>query len=243
LKSLPILFILLFVVSLAYAQDVASQSKIKLTDGSELYVLIIENVPGKYILIKLPGSEKATIDYRDIVSIKHKNFVYHEKFVLPQGFYMDGTFSLLFGRSSEFSSVRVGLGLGVSGNYRFNSFLSLGLGTEANALFVNEGSFTFPVYARIRGNFVERRIAPVYILDAGWSFVANNQSGNSMVAGGWFFRPAIGLQINKFNISVGYQLQKITTSTENPRWWWGRDQQVVEERLVKNITLGASLRF
>ena len=243
MKKLIIILLLAVISSLAYAQEVSSQSKIKLTDGSELHVLIIENVPGKYIKIKIPGNDEATIDYSNIVSIKHKSFVYHQKFTLPKGFYMDGTFSLLFGRSSEFSSPRVGLGLGTTGNYRFNSFLSLGLGAEVNALFVDEGAFVFPIYARIGGNFVERRISPVYLLDAGWSFVNNDKDSNSSISGGWFARPALGLQINKFTVSVGYQLQKTTTTTENSWWWGGGDQLVVEERLMKNITFGARLIF
>lgn len=243
MKKLPILFILVYLASLAIAQDVGSQSKIKLTDGSELHVLIIENVPGNYIKVKIPGNEEATIDYKNIVSIKHKSFVYHQKFKLPQGFYMDGSFSLLFGRSSEFSSPRVGLGLGTTGNYRFNSFLSLGLGAEVNAMFIDEGAFVFPVYARLRGNFVERRVAPIYMLDAGWAFVTNDKSSNSSIDGGWFARPAIGLQINKFTISVGYQVQETITTSENSWWWGGGGQQVVEERLMKNITFGASLMF
>jgi hypothetical protein len=242
LKKHKILVVLLIVSSLVYAQDVITQSKIRLDDGSDLHVLIIENIPGKYIKIKLPGNQESVIDYKNIVSIKQKGFVYHTKFILPKGFYMDGSFGLLFGRSSEFSSTRVGVGIGLTGNYRFYSYLSLGLGTEATALSVSEGSFVFPVYVRVRGNFVERRIAPIYILDAGWSFVGKRPDDNSLVEGGWFARPAIGLQINRFTVSVGYQIQNITTTTENS-WWWGGGDQQVEERLMKNITISTSLRF
>ena len=242
MKKLEILFVLLIVASLSYAQDVTSQSKIKLIDGSELRVLILENVPGKYIKVKIPGNEAATIDYKNIISIKHKSFVYHASYKLPRGFYMDGSFSFLFGRSAEFSSPRLGVGIGVSGNYRFNSYLSLGLGTEATALAITEGQFVFPVYARLRGNFIERRVAPIYILDAGWAFAGKTKSENSWIDGGWFVRPAIGLQINKFTVTVGYQLQKITTTTENS-WWWGTGDHLVEERLMKNINVGVNLIF
>ncbi len=242
MKKLKFLIVLLIVSSLVYAQDVITKSKIRLEDGSEMQVMIIENVPGKYIKIKLPGNEEATIDYKNIVSIKHKSFVYHTSFKLPKGFYLDGSFSFLFGRSSEFSSTRLGIGLGVSGNYRFNSYLSLGLGTEATALAASEGQFVFPVYARLRGHMAERRIAPIYILDAGWAFAGKSKSENSFVDGGWFVRPAIGLQINKFTVSVGYQLQKITTTTDNS-WWWGAGDQLVEERLMKNINIGINLIF
>jgi hypothetical protein len=243
LKKLSILFALLFTAYLGYAQDEASRSKIKFTDGSELNVLIIENVPGKFIKIQLPGSEEVTIDYKNIVSIKHKSFVYHQKFRLPKGFYMDGSFSLLFGKSSEFSDIRAGIAIGASGNYRFNSYLSLGLGTEFTALFISDGKFMFPVYARIRGSFTEKRVAPVYLVDAGWSFVANDPDSFSTVDGGWFARPALGIRINKFTATVGYQLQQITTTTVNNWWWGGGEQTTVEERLMKNISFSASLMF
>ena len=243
LKKLKLFIAFLILSSMAYTQDVITQSKIRLDDGSDLLVMIIENVPGKYIKIKLPGNQESIIDYKNIVSIKHKNFVYHSKFKLPKGFYMDGSIGFLFGRSSEFSSTRFGVGIGLSGNYRFNSYLSLGLGTEATVLAISDGSFVFPVYARLRGNLIEKRIAPIYIIDAGWSFAGKSQRDNSMIEGGWFARPAVGLQVNRFAVSVGYQLQNITTTTENSWWWGGGGDQLVEERLMKNIMISANLRF
>jgi hypothetical protein len=241
LKKLLFLLILFYSFS-ALAQETVSNSKIKLVDGSELQVLIIENLPGKYIKIKLPGDEDVIINYRDIVSIKHKSFVYHAKFLLPKGFFVDGSFSFLFGRSSEFSDLRFGLAIGLTANYRFNSYFAAGLGVEPTALFVNGGNMLLPVYAHFSGSFIERRIAPVYMLDAGWSLAANDPSSNATVDGGWFFRPTIGLQINKFTLGIGYQLQKITTTTDNA-WWWGDNGLTVEERLMKNIIFSAHLYF
>jgi len=243
MKKLTLIFAVFFISFIGYAQDEASNSKIKFTDGSELNVLIIENVPGKFIKIKLPGNEPTIIDYKNIVSIKHKSFVYHSKFKLPKGFYMDGSMALMFGKSSEFSSLRAGLGLGVTGNYRFNSYLSLGLGSELNAFFMTDGAFSFPVYARIRGSFMEKRVAPIYLIDAGWSFVANDSESFSTVEGGWFVRPAFGIRINKFTATVGYQLQQVTTTTDI-NWWWGAgDQITIEERLMKNINFNFGLIF
>ena len=243
MKEFKLFIVFLILSSAAYSQDVITQSKIKLDDGSDLQVMIIENVPGKYIKIKLPGNQESIIDYKNIVSIKQKGFVYHGKFKLPRGFYMDGSLGFLFGRSAKFSSPRVGVGIGFSGNYRFNSYLSLGLGTEATILAISDGSMNFPIYARLRGHLIEKRIAPIYILDAGWSFVGKGQEDNLMVKGGWFVRPAIGLQINKFTVSLGYQLQKITTTTENS-WWWGvGGDQLVEERLMRNINVTVNLIF
>ena len=243
MKKIKLFIASLILSSIAYSQDVITKSKIRLDDGSNMQVMIIENVPGKYIKIKLPGDQESIIDYKNIVSIKQQGFVYHGKFKLATGFYMDGSLGFLFGRSSEFSSPRVGLGVGLSGNYRFNSYLSLGLGTEATVLAISDGYMIFPLYARLRGHFIEKRIAPIYIFDAGWSFVGKGQEDNLMIEGGWFARPAIGLQINKFAVSLGYQLQKITTTTKNS-WWWGvGGDQLVEERLMRNINVTVNLIF
>jgi hypothetical protein len=239
-KKLSSLLILIIFSAVVYAQENTTKSKIKLTDGSELHVLIIKNVPGKYITIKLPGNDAATIDYQNIALIKHKDFSYHEKFILPRGVYFEGGTSLLFGKTTSYSA-RVGLAFTATVNYRFNSNISLGVGVEPTIL---TGFSTLPVFVRISGNVAERRVTPVYFLDTGWSFAKVNGEtrGTINADGGWFLRPGIGLRINRFTISLAYQLQKVNTTSENFDWWGG-NQFVVEERLMKNITAGVSLMF
>lgn len=223
------------------AQTSSTRSKVKLFDGSEFEVLIIENQPGKYIKIQLPGNEQAKISYNNIAYIKHKSFKYHGKLTLKEGFHLEGSFSLLFGRGSEYSDARVGLGMGFSGNYRFNSFISLGIGIEPTALLVNGENLMLPVYIRAKGNFVERRIAAVYWLDAGWAFVGNNQSFDATVEGGWLLRPSIGVRFNKFTLGVGYQIQELTTTIDNS--WVGNDFLSVERRIMKNVVISTRLTF
>jgi hypothetical protein len=225
---------------MGYAQKITAKSKIKLTDGTELRALIIKNVPGMYIKIGLPGNEEATIDYQNITLIKHKDFSYHEKFILPKGIYYTGGTSLLFGKSTSYST-RVGLAFTATANYRFNSNISLGLGVEPTIL---TGYSILPVYARLSGDVYERRVSPVYFLEAGWSLVkaSGETRGTVNADGGWFLRPGIGLRINRFTISLAYQLQKVNTTSEIFDWWGG-NQFVVEERLMKNIKAGVSLMF
>jgi len=223
-----------------HAQDLKFLSKIKLKDGSELHVAILENVPGKYIKIQLPGDTEATIDYDKILSIKHKNYSYQPEFHLPGGVFFEGSTSLLFGRTNEYSG-RAGLVLGFTANYRFNSVISIGLGADPSIL---TGYLLLPIYAHFSGNFVEKRVAPVYFLDAGWSFARANKGSAEEVSteGGWFVRPGVGMRFNKLTVSLGYQLQEITTTSDIISWWSG-DQHVVEERIMKNIVLGISLSF
>ncbi len=76
MRKAAFVIVFIFFGLISFAQDTSSKSKIKLFDGSEFEVLIIENQPGKYIKIQLPGNEVARIDYDKIASIKHKSFNY-----------------------------------------------------------------------------------------------------------------------------------------------------------------------
>ena len=247
MKKILIISLFLLISPLVQAQTIGSNSKIKLTDGSKLRVLIIKNIPGKYIKVNLAGSEEVTIDYKSIISIKHYNYLYRSKFTLPKGYFTSGSFSFVSGHSSPESESRLGIALGICANYRFNSYASLGLGIEPTGFLLNGDDFAIPVFVRFKGKMAKKRIAPVYILDAGWAFVVDKGEEFSTVKGGWFARPGYGLQMNKFTISLGYQLQEQTTTTNIGSWGWGgwgsSDRVVVEKRLMKNINISATLIF
>ena len=241
-KVLISLFLLTVASFTVQAQEeVSYKSKIKLKDGSELRVVIIENVPEKYVRIKLPGNETATINYADILSIKHKDYVYEQNFDLPKGLYFEGTTALLFGRSSEYTK-RVGIILGVTASYRFYPGLSLGLGVEPT---MASNFLLMPIYARISGDFKEKRQGLTYFVDAGWSLARNTDIYYETVrtAGGWFLRPGLGLRLNQFTLTVAYQVQKVTTTSQNPVSQWALEQVLVEERVMRNVVLGVRLAF
>jgi len=232
---------LLLLTSLAYAQDESLKSKIKFKDGSELHAVIKEDVPTQHVIIMLPNNEESTINYDNILTIKHKDFNYYSKYTQPKGFYIEGFSSLLFGRETENSDSRIGLSIGVSANYRLNSYLSAGIGIEPTAF--NSSNTPIPIYAHLKSNLMERKTAPVFIFDLGW-LLPSTKTDIFSTQGGWFARPALGIQTKKFTLSMGYQLQKITTTHQNRRWWWGAENLViVEERLMRNITLMTSFRF
>jgi len=224
---------------MAWAQVGVSKSKIRLKDGSELNVVIIENVPGKYLKFKLPGNETGTIDYENIDYIKHKDFAYRSAFTLKKGLFFQGATSLLFGRASVDSGPRVGLALAVTANYRLDPHISLGVGVEPTIV---SGYFFLPMYAHISGNFSADRVALIYFIDGGWSFAGSNDFDTIEVKGGWLIRPGFGLRINKFTITLGYQLQQFTT-TSSPNFWWNTDLVSVEKRLMKNVNFGVRFSF
>ena len=238
-------FALLLFSSLAFAQNDSLKSKIKFKDGSGLYAKIKENVPTHYVVILLSDNESFRINYEDILSVKHKDFVYYSKYIQPKGFYIEGVSSILVGKETEISNLRIGISMGGSVNYRFNSYLSAGVGVEPTA-FINNKNTPMPIYVHLKSNLMERRTVPVFVFDIGWAIVSNknNNSDFFRTQGGWFARPAIGLQTSKVTFSIGYHIQKKTTVQENNGWWWRVSNQITtEERLMRNVSIITSFKF
>jgi len=250
LKKLGATILILWVAALGLQaqQEVTFKSKIKLKDGTELQVVIVENVPGKYIRIRLPGEETATVNYDKIASIKHKDFSYAPPYGMPRGFYFEGITNLLFGRSVydsygyAYYNNRFGVGLGVTANYRFYPGLSLGIGVEPT---MASSFLLLPLYAHIAGSFKEARLSAIYFVDAGWSLARNTSVNYEDIttAGGWFLRPGLGMRIDKFSFYLAYQVQEMTTTAENANFWWATDNKLVEERVMRNVVLGVRLAF
>lgn len=242
MKKLIFILLVLFPL-IGLSQTFESKSRIKLTDGSELYLTIVENIIGDYIRIKLPGGEITKISYDKIESIKHDGFKYNSSYKLPKGFYLDAAFNFMLGRSSPEFGSRMGIAPAISANMRVNSFFSAGLGVETNYIMVNGENLFLPVYLHISGNFAEKRVAPMYFIDGGWVFPIYGEDEVTEAKGGWFIRPGVGIKINNVSLKLGYQTQKVTTINEQPDWWGMGRIIREEERILRNITIGASFSF
>jgi len=241
---LTILLVFSLVTHMVYAQKANNLSKVKLKDGAELNVLIIENLPGDYITVELPGNQQATIPYAEIISIKQREFCYHAKYTRDKGFFWEGSYSFIFGQASEGGSPRAGMQLGASYNYRINPHISTGIGIEPMFFLVNNESLLVPVFARFKAIASKYRSAPFYTLDTGWAFAGKPVNDVLDVEGGWFLRNTLGMQIGHFSVGIGYQLQKLTTTKES-EWWWRNSSgaTIIEERLMKNIVFTTSITF
>lgn len=244
MKSLLIVLIVLAVSVTSFGQEKASLSRIKLKDGSEFTAKIVENRPGNYIKISISGNQTSTIYYEAIESIKDKSYSYHSKFMLPQGLYFDGSYAFLFGRSGGMNDLRVGMALGGTANYRFNPYLETGVGVEISVLYVNGNYLLVPMFARISGSVVEKRISPYYQLDMGWSTAStgNISEQDLEMKGGLFLRPSIGIRFNNVKVGFAYQVQNIETSYQFDLWRSG-NELVEEKRVMRNLSIGASVIF
>jgi hypothetical protein len=89
-----------------------------------------------------------------------------------------------------------------------------------------------------------KRVAPYYILDLGWSSASTGEMNQEdfEMQGGLLLRPEIGIRVNKLRIGFGYQSQQIRTSYSS-FLWWGDEQLVEEKRMMRNIRIGVSVIF
>jgi len=94
----------------------------------------------------------------------------------------------------------------VTGGYRFNEYLKIGVGFGGRYYFDNSkvrfssSEWSFPLYANVRGNFIPtayRSVVPYYSVDLGGT-----------IRDGFLFRPAVGLRIgqqrNAFLVALAY---------------------------------------
>jgi hypothetical protein len=99
--------------------------------------------------------------------------------------------------------------------HEFRPELALGIGAGIDSY---HSFTTFPVYLRLTGSFpqVNRKFAPMYILDGGYGFYSRFFNGNNMFNngyGGLMLNPAAGVRIrlgntSSFILNAGYRFQK-----------------------------------
>lgn len=115
-------------------------------------------------------------------------------FTYERGFWVAGEFrpSYTLLMSSSNSSV---MELDVTGGYRFNDFVRIGIGFGGryyiNSDRIRKGNinWSFPIYANIRGNFIPtgyRDVVPYYSVDFGGS-----------IRDGLMWRPTIGIRVGQ----------------------------------------------
>lgn len=85
--------------------------------------------------------------------------------------------------------------LNVTGGYRFNEYLRVGIGFGARTYFGNDAlrerssSWAFPLFANVRGNIIPtgyRNVVPYYSLDLG-----------GVIQDGFMWRPTIGIRVGQ----------------------------------------------
>ena len=139
------------------------------------------------------------------------------------------------GKGKDNSEFEGGIGFHYSVGYRMNKWLNFGAGTGFEFYNFDRKTVFVPIYAEVRGEFTNWRVAPFYQVELGMGFkvpVEYDYFDNKPK--GVYFRPQIGWKFKRNNnfastIGFGYQLQTSTEKLDNS---WG-DDLYIENRKRK----------
>ena len=228
-SSLIICF--LFTLSVARSQDntESCQDVIHLKGGSVFRGKILEYTEGgEVVFTSWSGArmqfsssnikrivQKCKEDKAAFVPIWKQPYAFNET-----GWYSTARIYALPGASG------LGLGLQFSSGLKLNRLLSMGLGFGMeNFNPGNNSPTTFPLFAVLRGYFMENNVSPFYSVGMGYGF-SKETAGNvdewpnvSSWKGGWMAQGGLGYRIgNHFTCQIGIRFQHRTRSWESLAW-------------------------
>lgn len=103
-------------------------------------------------------------------------------------------------------------------NYRFNSYLHLGIGTGIDSYLTtssDEPITVTPVFTNIRGTVSSWKVRPYYATEIGLGFpFKNGESAYTQSFPSLYFRPHLGWEFRSkgrfaFNLGMGYLIQRL----------------------------------
>lgn len=214
-----IVFIFGFVLN-GFSQQM--QDVVYLKDGSIIRGVIIEQVPNRSIKIqtndgsifvyKIEQIEKMTKENLNVPARTVRNGLYRStpqfKFNNDHNGNKSGykgfvDFGYTFGVGHVSDAGR--LSLTTSHGVQINPYLFVGGGTTVN-YYTSASYFSLPLFANVRGSFMDNSISPFVDLKIGYTIFDVT---------GFYFSPSIGCRFglqngNGVNVSLGYEMQKGT---------------------------------
>lgn len=202
------------------------QDVVYLNNGSIIRGTIIEQVPNKTLKIKTSDGSVFVYDIADIEKIakeepvvNYGNNGYYQPYYTNNGSSQKHRYSD-FSRTGYRGFVDIGYALGVgdygdgvfavstSHGYQFNPYIFVGAGIGVDYHLDYETVF-LPIFADIRGYFIDGSITPFVGIKIGYSPVDGY---------GLYFNPSVGASFGisrKFalNVSIGYNLQRAEVYT------------------------------
>lgn len=199
---------------------------LKLKDGSQLEGDIVEWVNEQYIVIKTSWSPNMKFEMTQVESVIQKSTLnYGGKIALPynfkeKGIYYTAKATFIVGNDGDRAHARNGFGLSLSGGYRFNRLLGVGLGTGFDQFIWDSGEELIPIFAEVNGFLSSKHTTPFYNLQAGYSIALQDERYLQVDSdGGWMLYPSIGIRFGqqnvKYTIDMGYKFQKARYSYQD----------------------------
>lgn len=222
-----VLFVAVLICSALFANAQVMQDVVYLKNGSIIRGIVIEQIPNKSLKIKTSDGSVFVYDIVDIEKItkeepvvNYGNNVYYNNNEYNRSYYTNNGNSQTH-RYSDFSRtgyrgfVDIGYALGVgdygdgvfavstSHGYQFNPYIFVGAGIGVDYHLDYETVF-LPIFADIRGYFIDGNITPFVGIKIGYSPVDGY---------GLYFNPSVGASFGisrkcALNVSIGYNLQR-----------------------------------
>ena len=214
-----IVFVLAFLF--VAAQWSFSQNDMKevvyLKNGSIIKGIIIEQIPNKSLKIETSDGSIFVCNYRDVEKITKERMQSSSRQpgsrmagsgneLAPKGYkgFIDLGYTAAVG---DYGLGRVELT--TSHGYQFNPYLFVGAGTGFQYYHEAE-TFTMPIFADIRANFMRGPIVPFIGFKAGYTFALSEGAGGL----GCYFAPSVGVKYVvspsvALNFTLGYSAQII----------------------------------
>jgi hypothetical protein len=168
--------------------------------------------------------------------------------IMPaKGFFNETELGAMVGSGNGDDKFNTGWTLQNVSGYRVNRHFSVGGGVGVEQ-YPEYGNTFFPLFARVSGDMLKRRVSPVYFADAGYSFIAGDyENGMEQLSskGGVMVHGGLGLRIcTATRLSVtflaGFKMQR---STREYASTWYESYAYSEERTFLRHTFRLGLGF
>jgi len=243
MKYYFVAFVVLLSLHDLSAQSAKKDVELILRNGNRLngYVFV-DDIP-KQMALYTSDIDSISISYSQIKSIRYADNRMNGRMNLLKGFFNVTETGVLFGNIGEGNNVSSSMTVQTTCGYGFHRLLKIGLGAGYDQY---DDVYTVPVYLSVRGDVFNKRISPIYFVNAGYAAARGRESdwqswanveGGKMIDGGIGFR---FVSIDGYNIlvSLGYKIQDVKYTQVN---WEGQVSRITERenrRLRFSIGIG-----
>lgn len=191
-----------------------------LKNGSILRGTIIERNDAQ-LKVEILGGSIFAIERVEVIKIetekkqyKYKSRVKKDYIIKNKGIY-HSIYGGLYSGTGEFGDYAGAFSFQWASGYQWNQWLGVGIGVENDSYIDNDTRNIVPIFAEVRGYFLNKPFSPYYALHIGYGIASKvvNIENNLDADGGLFIHPQIGLRFPSrsnaaFTMALGYTYQR-----------------------------------
>ncbi|MFC2123879.1 hypothetical protein ACFLU5_03625 [Bacteroidota bacterium] len=226
------------------AQESKTDVIVSLKNGSNFSGYIITDNKDKQFSIFVSDTDSLVIPFNQITSIMYIMKENNGKNKFKERIFNVSEFGILFGRVNSQASITSSMTAQTTFGYGFNQYIKTGIGAGFDQY---DGTYTLPVFMSIRGDILNKKVSPVYFVNAGYAAAwGDNSDWQSWadVEGGKMFDGGLGIRVASIDgynllLSLGYKVQK-TTYTQTD---WQGEVSRITNRTYKRLRLSLGIGF